>query len=410
MDALLRNEPLFVAVVEDEPSLREPLRDGAPEGPARRASEARRLLVGQRLLSPQLWRYVPRASDAAALALGRALVATLARTCRRATRSSAIASSSRRWPGRLGQRGLGPGRRPARGAAGRRGVRARRVGGAARSTRGREGARRGLRPASGAATGRTSTCSGDAQAPGADRARVCAMTIALYSELVALPPGTAGPTLRHVLGPAEPAADAPPARGRPLNAGRAQPFFAFQASRTCASRSGSMPARSLACRSAGSVFHQARVSVGGLRERPEGEAGGDGLLVAAAVGARGVPGGGDPDRHVAPGADLLLLEEVRRRPDEAGASSRWPPLDAVEHAAHRELRGRAHGVEDAERARLDHADRPLGEVAGVDELHRVLAVAGGEHVAAAGEAHRPVGEAVALVARADDQARAGSPS
>ena len=41
-----------------------------------------------------------------------------------------------------------------------------------------------------------------------DRARVCAMTIALYSELIALPPASAGPTLRHVLGPAEPAAAA----------------------------------------------------------------------------------------------------------------------------------------------------------------------------------------------------------
>ena len=50
-----------------------------------------------------------------------------------------------------GQRGLGPGRWPSRGAAGRGGVRARRVGGAARSARGREGARRGLRPASRAA-------------------------------------------------------------------------------------------------------------------------------------------------------------------------------------------------------------------------------------------------------------------
>jgi hypothetical protein len=47
------------------------------------------------------------------------------------------------------------------------------------------------------------------QSPGADRARVCAMTIALYSELVGLPPESAGPALRHVLGPKEPAAEAP---------------------------------------------------------------------------------------------------------------------------------------------------------------------------------------------------------
>jgi len=41
----------------------------------------------------------------------------------------------------------------------------------------------------------------NARAPGVDRSLVCAMTIALYSELVALPPESAGPTLRHVLGP-----------------------------------------------------------------------------------------------------------------------------------------------------------------------------------------------------------------
>jgi hypothetical protein len=50
----------------------------------------------------------------------------------------------------------------------------------------------------------------DALSPGADRARVCAMTIALYAELAALPPPASGQTLRHVLGPAEPAAASSP--------------------------------------------------------------------------------------------------------------------------------------------------------------------------------------------------------
>ena len=50
----------------------------------------------------------------------------------------------------------------------------------------------------------------NAQAPGVDRSRVCAMTIALYAELVALPPPAAGQALRHVLGPAEKAAPAAP--------------------------------------------------------------------------------------------------------------------------------------------------------------------------------------------------------
>ena len=299
MDALLRNEPLFVAVVEDEPSLRAPLRGGAPEGPARR--RARRGGPGR-----------AAAAEPAALALRAARLRRRGpgprpgargdprRTCRRATRSSATASSSPPWPGRRGSGASARRRPPARGAAGRGGLRPRRVGGAARSAR-------GPRRSSTRLSGRLRERHGsdvdvlrNAQAPGADRARVCAMTIALYSELVALPPADGGAHAAPRAGPGGAGRRRAPAPDRPLNAGRAQPFFAFQASRTCASRSGSMPAFSLACRSAGSVFHQASVSVRGLRERLEGEAGGDGLLVAAAARARGVPGGGDPDRHVAP--------------------------------------------------------------------------------------------------------------
>jgi hypothetical protein len=41
------------------------------------------------------------------------------------------------------------------------------------------------------------------RSPGADRGRVCAMTIALYAELLRLPPDAAGQALRHTLGPAE---------------------------------------------------------------------------------------------------------------------------------------------------------------------------------------------------------------
>src|SRR5690606_41961828 len=73
--------------------------------------------------------------------------------------------------------------------------------------------------------------------------------------------------------------------------------------------------------------------------------------------------------------------------------------------AHRVVR--AAGVERAGGAALDHADRPLGQVARVDHLHRSGAVARHKHLAALGDAVRPVGEAVALVARADDVARAG---
>ena len=76
VEALLRSVPLFVAVLEDEPSLREPLRAHLLKA-VRESGRGEAVLMGQRLLSPHLWRYVPRASDDDALGLGRALVATL---------------------------------------------------------------------------------------------------------------------------------------------------------------------------------------------------------------------------------------------------------------------------------------------------------------------------------------------
>jgi hypothetical protein len=203
VDALLRDEPLFVAVVEDEPSLREPLRAGLLEA-LRRGERAEAVLVGQRLLSPQLWRYVPRASDGAALGLGRALVATLTdlqardpQQCYRflfpAVAGPAGSGTSARDDGLL--------------AALRAAVASARDGSAEPLDR------RAARKELDAAFGRLRERHGsdvdvlkNAQATGADRARVCAMTIALYSELVALPPKAAGQTLRHTLGP-----EAPPA-------------------------------------------------------------------------------------------------------------------------------------------------------------------------------------------------------
>ena len=114
VDALLRNEPLFVAVVEDEPSLRAPLRaallTALRVGPKRRGPPGR-----------------AAAAEPAALALRAARLRRRGprprpgprgdpdATCRRATRSSAIASSSRPWPGR---RAAGP--RPGTTACSRR--------------------------------------------------------------------------------------------------------------------------------------------------------------------------------------------------------------------------------------------------------------------------------------------------
>ena len=216
VDALLRNEPLFVAVVEDEPSLREPLRaallTALRVGPR---SEAR--LVGQRLLSPQLWRYVPRASDAAALALGRALVGALARLeARDPQQCYRFLYPAVAGPGSVTAQDQILSAQDQILPAWRTVVESARDGSAEPLDR-RAAAKQLV-----AAYGRLRELYGadvdalkTAQAPGVDRARVCAMTIALYSELVALPPASAGPTLRHVLGPAEAAAAGPlPATAR----------------------------------------------------------------------------------------------------------------------------------------------------------------------------------------------------
>jgi hypothetical protein len=199
--ALLTTEPLFTAVLEDYPSLREPLRLSLLQA-AREGQGSEALLVGQRFLSPQLWRYVPRASDAAAVELGRALVAALTRL---------QAQDPQRCYRFLFPAVAGP---PAAGGSpfeegilsALRGVVASARDGSAEPLD-RAAGRRNL---DAAFAHLRSEHEADvdvlrhAQEPGVDRARVCAMTIALYSELLALPPAAAGQALRHVLGPETP--------------------------------------------------------------------------------------------------------------------------------------------------------------------------------------------------------------
>jgi len=203
VEALLHDDQLFAAVVEGEPSLREPLRAGLLE--AFRDGEPREAVAaGLRLLSPRLWRDVPEASDAAAVALGRALVATLADLQARDPQQCYRFL----FPGVAGPpAGGGPPRDDRLLTALRAVALTARSGVAEPLDRG--AARKHLE----AAFARLRKRYGDdidvlrhSQAPGVDRGRVCAMTIALYSELLALPPEAAGQTLRHTLGPGEPAA------------------------------------------------------------------------------------------------------------------------------------------------------------------------------------------------------------
>lgn len=200
VEALLRDEPIFVAALRDDPSLRGPLRTAALGG-FRGGGSGEAVAAGLRLLSPRLWRSVSAASDAAVEGLGRALVAILEdlqardpQQCYRFLFPAVGGPPSGGSPRdeRL-LRALGAVALSARdGTAGPldRQAAAKHVNASFRRLRERYGSDIDVLK--------------NAQAPDADRSRVCAMTIALYSELVALPPPAAGQALRHVLGPAEP--------------------------------------------------------------------------------------------------------------------------------------------------------------------------------------------------------------
>jgi hypothetical protein len=200
VEALLADEPLFAAVLADEPGLREPLRavllNAYRDGQAGEAVQ-----VGQRLLSPRLWQYVARGSDAAAVRVGRALVASLEGLQERDPEQCYRFL----FPGVAG---------PPRGSTAdeddrllsalREAVATARDGSAepldrAAAARQLEAVFHHLREEHGTDVDVLKK----PRAPGVDRSRVCTVSIALYSELVALPPGQAGQTLRHVLGPAE---------------------------------------------------------------------------------------------------------------------------------------------------------------------------------------------------------------
>src|SRR5688572_20594476 len=98
-------------------------------------------------------------------------------------------------------------------------------------------------------------------------------------------------------------------------------------------------------------------------------------------------------------AQKLLLD-----PDDTGAAAD-APLHTLEEILERLAHLRTEGVEHAERAVLDQLDIEVDEIAHVDELHVIAAVARRHHRAAARDAYGPVGEAIGIVTRSDDDCR-----
>jgi len=208
VEGLLADEPLFAAVLADDPGLRERLRSALLRA-YREGQAGEAVQIGQRLLSPRLWQYVPRASDAAAVRVGRALVASLEDLQERDPDQCyrflfpGVAGPSRGGDADEDDRLL---------SALREAVATARDGSAEPLDR-KAAARQvdavfqHLREDHGTDVDVLTK----PQAPGVDRSRVCAATIALYSKLVALPPAAAGQALRHVLGPRSPRTPPPAA-------------------------------------------------------------------------------------------------------------------------------------------------------------------------------------------------------
>jgi len=201
VEALLADEPLFAAVLADEPRLREPLRAALLDA-FRRGQGGDAVQAVQPMLRARLWTYVPRASDAAAVRLGRAVLANLKDLQRRDPEECYrffyrdLAVPPRAGAADKDDRLLSALREAvvsARDSSAEpldRKAAAKQVDAVYNHLRDEYGSEVDVLR--------------NPQAPGTDRARVCAVTIELYSELVALPPAAAGQALRHVLGPAEP--------------------------------------------------------------------------------------------------------------------------------------------------------------------------------------------------------------
>src|SRR6266542_4959486 len=79
-------------------------------------------------------------------------------------------------------------------------------------------------------------------------------------------------------------------------------------------------------------------------------------------------------------------------------------FDPVEHLTDSERLGGTGGTINPSLAILCHSNRPFRQVSRIDELNGIAWITGREHFASAVDAHRPVGEAIGLITRSDDEA------
>ena len=136
----------------------------------------------------------------------------------------------------------------------------------------------------------------------------------------------------------------------------------------------------------------------GVGERSKREAG---LGRSAGVDCVGCfpPGCGDPERNTHPRRDSDLEQPVRRDPGDVGADAGDQAL--FEQATKRDLR--SCGVERATESGGRGAHKPSGEVADIDELKRIIGLAGGQDPASLGQPAGRVHESLGAIVWSDDE-------
>src|SRR6266568_8536994 len=111
-----------------------------------------------------------------------------------------------------------------------------------------------------------------------------------------------------------------------------------------------------------------------------------------------------PHRHIRPRLDFLLRKKFLAHPDEVRI--RFPYVfNSIEHCADAERLRRAGCVINSGLMVFTHSNRPLSQIASVDELDRIIRISRGKHFAASIDSDRPIGKAIGLIAWTDNQAR-----
>src|SRR5215211_8586381 len=111
-----------------------------------------------------------------------------------------------------------------------------------------------------------------------------------------------------------------------------------------------------------------------------------------------------PHRHVRPGLHFLLSQKFFVYPGKLRVRLQGA-FNSIEHPLDAEGFGRSGRVVNSSLTVLGHANGPFSKITSIDELDGIVWLSRRQHVSGTIDAHRPIREAVAFVARTDDKSR-----